>query len=456
MKQHHILNTIHSLENLLLPQTLVKLPGALARFRQARECEYDQSTLDKASCQALKNIIFHANESVPFYRNLWKNNGIDIGKIETPDDLHYFPIISRTDLQLQPRSSLISDKGGKASLHATSGTTTTPRQFLKDDSAHLYNSITVQRYFTAHNIPAGSTVLFLHSGSHIPIRYESKPFEKLSRRIYVSVSELIDSPELASGLKADVVVGSPQQLEAAAAFVYKTANICPPRLFVNVAERLDFATRQRIANATGSCIADVYCSSELSTLIGFECSEHQGFHINSDFLIVEVVNPVGERVGPGEQGEIVITDLYNYVSPIIRYRLGDIATTTAFSNCACRRSIPLAISHIDGRSTDQLINLEGKAFNAIPVIKELQMIVNYPFTLIQETQNSFVLQCYTLNSHWSAVSVNQVRNIISQYLGFEMAIQVKYEQFQTSFEKNSTKLRPFISCMPRNENTFLN
>jgi phenylacetate-CoA ligase len=59
----------------------------------------------------------------------------------------------------------------------------------------------------------------------------------------------------------------------------------------------------------------------------------------------------GEVVSPGEQGEIVITDLNNYVMPFIRYATGDLAVRGDL--CACGNAFPL-IRKIVGRSFEYL------------------------------------------------------------------------------------------------------
>jgi phenylacetate-CoA ligase len=67
--------------------------------------------------------------------------------------------------------------------------------------------------------------------------------------------------------------------------------------------------------------------------------------------VVEIVR--GDRPArPGEQGEVVITDLTNPVMPFIRYKLGDIAALSE-ERCPCGRGLPL------------LTGLEGAVFGIL-------------------------------------------------------------------------------------------
>ncbi|HZD43241.1 MAG TPA: phenylacetate--CoA ligase, partial [Methanomicrobiales archaeon] len=60
----------------------------------------------------------------------------------------------------------------------------------------------------------------------------------------------------------------------------------------------------------------------------------------------------GERLGPGESGEMVITPLVKEAMPLIRYRTGDI-TMMMEDGCACGRG--QKIGRITGRSDDMLV-----------------------------------------------------------------------------------------------------
>jgi phenylacetate-CoA ligase len=69
---------------------------------------------------------------------------------------------------------------------------------------------------------------------------------------------------------------------------------------------------------------------------------------------MEIVDPdTGERVSPGERGELVLTMLTKEAFPIVRYRMGDL-TTMEEEKCACGRTHP-RITRITGRVDDMLI-----------------------------------------------------------------------------------------------------
>src|SRR5690606_36994726 len=84
-------------------------------------------------------------------------------------------------------------------------------------------------------------------------------------------------------------------------------------------------------------------------------------HINTENIIVEIVDDKGMVLPNGQTGEIVVTDLTNYYMPLIRYRLNDYG---AISNeiCGCGRRLPI-LTHLHGRAYDIVKNREGNKFH---------------------------------------------------------------------------------------------
>ena len=51
---------------------------------------------------------------------------------------------------------------------------------------------------------------------------------------------------------------------------------------------------------------------------------------------------MGNKVPDGELGEVVVTSLDNFLMPLIRYKIGDLAIKSKkISKCKCGRSLPI-------------------------------------------------------------------------------------------------------------------
>jgi phenylacetate-CoA ligase len=84
-----------------------------------------------------------------------------------------------------------------------------------------------------------------------------------------------------------------------------------------------------------------------------ECEYLCGMHINEDFFIPEIIDPVtGEVLAPGEKGELVITCIKKDALPLIRYRTKDI-TRLIYEPCKCGRTT-VRMENLSGRSDDML------------------------------------------------------------------------------------------------------
>lgn len=101
-------------------------------------------------------------------------------------------------------------------------------------------------------------------------------------------------------------------------------------------ERWGDKMRKRISNELGVEIFDIYGLTEVyGPGIGISCHEHNGMHVWSDYVYIEIVDPkTGEVLPDGEVGELVLTTLRKEGAPLIRYRTHDL-TRIIPGTCAC-------------------------------------------------------------------------------------------------------------------------
>lgn len=109
---------------------------------------------------------------------------------------------------------------------------------------------------------------------------------------------------------------------------------------------------------------DVYSAQEVG-YIALQCPEHGRYHVQSEALIVEIIDAAGAPCGPGRSGRVVITTLQNLGAPLIRYAIGDFAEPGA--PCECGRGLPV-IQRIQGRSRNMVRLPDGRLhWPSIPV-----------------------------------------------------------------------------------------
>ncbi len=94
-------------------------------------------------------------------------------------------------------------------------------------------------------------------------------------------------------------------------------------------------------------------------LVALSCPHCDAYHWQSDVCLTEIIRDDGRPCGAGEIGQIVVTPLYNFAMPLIRYATGDFAVLPdATDACAFGVSLP-RIKRILGRSRN-LIRLAGR------------------------------------------------------------------------------------------------
>lgn len=105
--------------------------------------------------------------------------------------------------------------------------------------------------------------------------------------------------------------------------------------------------------------------TEAGLVLGSDCSFHRGIHAYEDLFTVEVLDEQNRAVPDGSPGyKLLITNLFNFTQPLIRYEISDMITMAA-EPCPCGRPFRL-IDRIEGRGED-IIYLKSPQGRDVPV-----------------------------------------------------------------------------------------
>lgn len=127
-------------------------------------------------------------------------------------------------------------------------------------------------------------------------------------------------------------------------------NISPKRIICS-ADPLTNEMRRMITEVFGISPVNFYAASE-SIGFGAQCEQYQGIHLFNDWHNFELVDDDLKPVENGRPGKLIMTNLYNYTQPLIRYRMND---QLVFDDkpCSCDSPFP-AIKSVAGRQEDFL------------------------------------------------------------------------------------------------------
>ena len=59
-------------------------------------------------------------------------------------------------------------------------------------------------------------------------------------------------------------------------------------------------------------------------MLAFQC-EYGRYHVSPEVGIIEIINVEGQPCSLGELGEVICNGLNNFLQPLIRYQIGDVA-----------------------------------------------------------------------------------------------------------------------------------
>jgi phenylacetate-CoA ligase len=180
-------------------------------------------------------------------------------------------------------------------------------------------------------------------------------------------------------------------------------------------------TRRRIEDAWGARVFDHCGMTEIGSL-GIECQPNPGgLHMLETECIPEVIDPTtGAPIPPGQEGELVLTNLGRWGSPLIRYRTGDRVLADP-APCPCGRIFLRLKGGILGR-TDDMIFIRGN--NVYPsaledIIRRFPEIEEYRIEVDQSgPQTSLRLALETQPSPPASQLVDLVRDAVRNELNF--------------------------------------
>jgi len=113
--------------------------------------------------------------------------------------------------------------------------------------------------------------------------------------------------------------------------------------------------RDIVRAAWGVEIVDSYSSEELG-YIALQCPQSGYYHVQSESLIVEVLDTGGKPCRPGETGQVTVSTLHNFAMPLLRYASGDYAEVG--ESCPCGRGLPV-LRRIAGRQRNMILRPDG-------------------------------------------------------------------------------------------------
>ena len=344
----------------------------------------------------LREALRYLADNSPFYRRVFRDNGININDIRTTEDLVKIPFTEKKDLQLHNADFLCVPPEKIIDYITTSGTLGDPVTFGctdKDLDRLAYNEM---KSFSCAGVKPGNIVQLMTT---LDKRFMAGLAYFLGiRKLGASVIRVGNGmPELQwdtiNRLKPDTIMCVPSFILRLIEYAemngidYRNSSI---RRIIGIGEGLreqDFSL-----NLLGNHIKEkwdvdlfaTYSSTEMGATFS-ECPFGCGGHVHPELIIVEIIGDNNLPVKDGEVGEVVITTLGVEGMPLLRFRTGDMSSKVT-GECRCGRN-SYRLTPLVGRKNN-MIKLKGTTIYP-PAINDVLDNTPYVINYVVEVRNSF-------------------------------------------------------------------
>lgn len=314
----------------------------------------------------LRPLLAHAARSVPFYKRKFRDAGINPGMSLNAKSWAKIPLITRHDIQVAGEL-LVSKEPPPDHGHiiqaSTSGSTGQPVHVKSTTlNSLLWRIFTVREHLWHKRDFSGKLASIRQFDEGIAPPPEGKLTDgwgPATNALFKTgpcamLSILATVREQANWLmqqNPDYLLSYPSNLLALTRN-FEESGMTMPRLkqVLTISETVSPPLRDACLKAWGAPVVDTYSSKEMG-YIASQCPEHENLHVHAENVLVEVLDSDNKPCQPGEIGKLVITSLYNYAMPLIRYQIGDYAEVG--EPCPCGRGLPV-LKRILGRERNML------------------------------------------------------------------------------------------------------
>jgi phenylacetate-CoA ligase len=372
----------------------------LREYRRLLQTQFDPpEVIAERQATALREIATHAAATVPFWRERFQSAGLLAKQIESVDCLRRLPILTKQTIREQGEQLLSSEfDRSQLHVHSTSGSTGVSLVTYRDERCQQLKRGATLRADEWSGWRRGEPIAAVWGNPDYPRTLKARLRNWLLSRNYAWL-DTVKMDEAAMSEFADTLVKRPPSLlfgHAHSLHLFASyleakrphVRVVPKGIISTCMVLHDFE-RETIERVFDCKVTNRYGCEEVS-LIACECERHEGLHVNSDCLVVELVDQQGEPCLPGVPGRILVTDLTNRAMPLFRYEVGDMASWAA-QPCSCGRTLPM-LERIEGRVADYVVTSRGEYISGISLTENFAVQVPgvAQIQIVQEQLDWFV------------------------------------------------------------------
>lgn len=410
--------------------------------------------VDQIQATKLCELIRHAVATTPYYTRMFAQHGLIADSIQRPADLAKLPVLTRSLLATH-RSELLSNEADRATLQTnrSSGSTGQRAEFVQDLDFRLWmRAHQLRTYGWCSDWQLGEPFVLLW-GSEIywNLRQSVERWEnRLTNRREFNTFHL--SPELIRRFADELARFSPVLVSSYSnalhlvvrEFERRPRDLPHLRAVQATSEPFPPELRRRVSEVLGCEVYDKYGMRE-TNIVCHEAPDHSGMLVQSENVVIEILDDDGTPCPLGTPGRVVVTTLNNRAMPLIRYETSDIAALLPRSPGAV---LPFPVmTPVAGRLQDLIVvpgagHVDSYFFSYL-LMQEPE--VDW-FQVVQEVPESLLLRLYAPDGLSTRVR-NELIERIRHHSGFDYRIDIEtLPEMPTS---DTGKFRLCVSQVPR-------
>ena len=325
--------------------------------------------LQQLQLKKFQEIFKWAYENSPFYRQLYRDAGIEPGDIKTFDDIRKVPKTEKSMLRAiqgkdpYPYGDILSVPLEQVTEYRqTSGTTGQPvyhpetwQDWEWSSEAWAY-ALWAQGYRNYDKVflPFGYSLFIAFWAAHYAA--EKIGCEVIPGGVLDTEARILKMKEL----RATAIMATPTYILGMADVARKKLGIDPAKdLYIKKITCAGEpgacipATKKRMEEAWGAKVYDQAGATEMGHW-GFTCQAQAGLHVLEAFHLVEIedINSGENITQPGKRGSMVVTTFDRFAHPSIRFDSKDIIEWNPIEKCECGRTFRLLKGGVVGRADD--------------------------------------------------------------------------------------------------------
>lgn len=367
----------------------------------------------------LNQLLSHACDTTKFYAN-YKNFKV-IGS---------FPVINKT-LVKENLPEFLSEKYSDTSKlipMITSGSTGTPFKIFHDKNKRVRNWADTIYFGNKAGYIVGEKLYYFKIWS--AYNQKSRLQEFMQHIVPVDVLNLEKNcSSIIRKINEDKVnfhfLGYASAFETLCKFLDKNPDLktnIQVKSIITMSESLDEYTKTTGEKYFTCPVLSRYSNIENGILAQQTKENEVDFLVNTASYLIEIFDLYYDKPLPnGAMGRIIVTDYFNYASPMIRYDTGDVG---ALEEKVINGKLNLYLTKIEGRKLDQIFNTSGDLISSYIVYKNMWKYTEIDqYQLIQQSVKEYTIKICA-SSYFAREE--ELKNEFIEYLGSDAIFKIEY------------------------------